>query len=89
MGPSVDMTAALGVIWVILGVIFFLAMAAVHILFALGVLVDAGALRVDEGRRTQFVPGAIWALATLLGGVFVATAYWVIHRSSLAKVSAG
>jgi len=56
---------------------FFVAKAVVHIIFALGVSNDA------RNVETRFASGNIWAIATLLGGVFVAAAYWFIHHSSL------
>ena len=62
---------------VFLGFWVLLVTAAVHISFAVGVFSDATA------RRTQFVGPVIWSLATLIGGPFVAVAYWVIHLSSL------
>ena len=71
--------------------IFFLAIlggvatAIVHIVFAVGVLADAARMRKEHARRTKIVPAPMWAFATLLGGVFVAAAYWLIHHSSLSE----
>jgi hypothetical protein len=62
--------------------IWFAAVAIVHILFAVGVYQHAavGAIR---GRRTELVSPMVWAFATLVGGVLVASAYWLIHASAL------
>jgi len=49
----------------------------VHVAFALAVYDDAGK------HRTLLVGPAIWTLATLLGGVFVAAVYWAMHHSTL------
>ena len=49
----------------------------VHIAFCIGVHRDAKRI------RTLFVGPGMWAFATLLGGVFTAVAYWVVHHSSL------
>ena len=57
--------------------------AIVHISFALAVLADTQNLWRFVHRKTFFVGGNLWALATLLGGVFVAAIYWLIHHSSL------
>lgn len=61
----------------LLGVVMVVAMAIVHIAFAVGVLTHA------KVRRPMFVPGWIWALATLLTGLLGVLAYWVVHISTL------
>jgi uncharacterized membrane protein len=56
--------------------------ALVHIIFALYVTRDARNLRCIQ--QETFGGGPIlWFFATLIGGVFVATAYWLIHHSTL------
>jgi hypothetical protein len=60
-----------------LPVIEWIAIAIVHIAFAVAVLSDA-----NRG-NTFLVGGRVWALATLLGGLFVVGIYWVIHHSSI------
>ena len=69
------------------GVAWFIALwvltAIIHISFAFGVLNDTQMLWRHLRRKTFFVGGGLWALATLLGGVFVAAIYWLIHHSSL------
>ena len=57
------------------------ATVVIHICFALAVRRDAANL--SAGREPIFVGPGIWFLATLFGGVFVASAYWVIHHSRL------
>lgn len=49
----------------------------VHVAFCLGVYRDASKI------RTVFVGPVMWAFATLLGGVFTAVAYWILHHSTL------
>ncbi len=49
----------------------------IHIAFCIGVHRDAKRI------QTIFVGPGIWAFATLLGGVYTAVAYWIVHHSSL------
>lgn len=71
--------------WLPVGLFGFWAFAMgilalfVNIFFALAVHRDAQA----HERRVALVSPAVWACATLLGGVLVATAYWLMHHSSL------
>ena len=64
-------------------VIFFINVL-LHLIFAAGIAKDVGNM-TKRNAHPQFVPGFAWVLATLLGGVFVAVAYWVMHYSSLAR----
>jgi len=57
--------------------------AIIHLAFAAAVYAEAELLWTRRRRRTFLVGSVIWALATLLGGVFVAAIYWVIHHSTL------
>ena len=66
----------------LLAAVAMLAVAVVNITFAIGVFADSARM-LDANRPTKLVPGPMWAFATLVGGVFVATAYWFIHHSSL------
>ncbi len=62
--------------------------AIVHIGFALAVLIDTGLMRRHLRRRTVLVGAGLWALAALLGGVWVAAVYWLLHHSTLFPSSA-
>lgn len=57
--------------------------AVVHLCFACAVWSDAGMMARHHRRGTFLVGGFLWGLATLLGGVFVAGVYWIIHHSTL------
>ena len=63
---------------------FFVVTAVVHIGFATAISADAGRLQRDEG-GPLIVGQFLWTLATLLGGVFVAGLYWVVHHSALSR----
>ncbi len=67
------------------GVVALVAMVLtfiVHVCFATAVVQDIRRGRQD-GRNPWLVGTEIWAIATLLGGVFVAAVYWLMHHSSL------
>lgn len=49
-----------------------------HVVLAVVVACDAPPRRVLVGRW-------VWAIATLLGGVFVAATYWVLHHGLPAR----
>ena len=68
-----------------LAVLGGVAVAIVNITFAIGVFADATRMQNDRDRYTKIVPAPMWAFATLMGGVFVATAYWFIHHSTLSE----
>ena len=68
---------------VILIYIYWLIIAAIHIVFAIGVYKDAERLEKELNRPILFVPVEMWAIATLVGGVITAGIYWVIHHSTL------
>ena len=70
----------LGVAWV---VGMWVLTAIVHLGFALAIYNDAEQLWRHFRRRTFFVGGGLWALATLLGGVLVVGVYWFVHHSTL------
>ena len=79
---AVDVTGALwnlpiGWIAMCASIIMFVA----NIGFALGVLLDA--IRLPASRKPIFVGSILWFLATLVGGVFVAGIYWIMHHSQL------
>ena len=56
----------------------------VHIAFSAAVFTDAQALK-KENNNLVFTGPVIWSLAVIVGGVFVALAYWVMHHSSLRR----
>ena len=68
-------------------VLFWLALAIVHVAFAVTVFRHSKALRGD-GQRLAFVGPELWTLATLVSGVLGVTAYWLIHCSTLATPEA-
>ena len=53
----------------------------VHIAFAIALFRDATNLPAD--RKPIFVGPMIWFLGALVGGMFVAAIYWVMHHSRL------
>jgi hypothetical protein len=83
-----------GEIAFVVAVSFFVVTAVVHIGFATAISAtaisataisaDAGRLQRDEG-GPLIVGQFLWTLATLLGGVFVAGLYWVVHHSALSR----
>lgn len=79
MHPQQLMT--FGMTWTILPMI---VMVIVHLAFSVAVMSDASSIR-RERRTLVFVGPWIWCLAVLVGGVFVALAYWAMHHSTLSK----
>jgi hypothetical protein len=75
--PSHDMAGIMTFAMFVIGAVTIF----VHICFAMAVLVDAQSL--PAGRASIFVGPVVWCLATLIGGVFVASAYWIMHHSRL------
>ena len=53
-----------------------------HLMLALGVY-PAASDRAIRGRKLWFVGAGLWAFATLIGGIFTAGMYWVMHQSTL------
>ena len=67
--------------WAILPLI---ATIIVHLAFSAAIFNDSSRLN-EENRQLAFVGPVIWSLSVLVGGVFVAAVYWLIHHSALSK----
>jgi len=65
-----------GMLWLINGLI--------HLLFAGGVARDCGILH-KRNLKPVLVSPATWSFSTLLGGVWVAGIYWLIHHSTFTR----
>ena len=61
----------------LLGIAYLIGIAIIHLVFARGVWFAA------NSRRVYFAPPAVWTLATLFGGIFIAAIFWVMHFSPL------
>ena len=72
---------------VVVGVVWVLTIF-VNVAFAIGVSADISKM-AERGVGTVFVGQKMWTIGTLFGGIFVATAYWVVHHSSLRKEDEG
>lgn len=59
----------------LLFILFVVVAALAHVAFAIAVL-------IDMPRRRVLLPTPVWALATLFGGVFVASLYYVMHYAT-------
>lgn len=66
--------------------LLFLVGAIIHVLFAGAVAKDSGKI-YKLGQHPALVSGGTWAFATLLGGVYVAAIYWLIHHSTFTRPS--
>jgi hypothetical protein len=65
-------------------VVYMIALAVVHVGFAVAIASDAGKLQGD--RQGPLITGPfLWTLGTLLGGVFVAVLYWLVNHSTLSR----
>lgn len=77
-------TDGLGSLLSSLSIMITVISVIVHVIFASAIARDAGNLAKTK-RTTYLVSGVSWAFATLIGGVFVAGLYWIMHYSSLAR----
>ena len=69
-------------IWAIIPII---ATIIVHLAFSAAIYNDANKQQADK-QSLVFVGPIIWALAVLVGGVFAAVAYWIVHHSAMSRV---
>jgi hypothetical protein len=69
---------------VLVAIVYFIALAIVHVGFAVAIATDAGMLQ-NEARGPLIAGPVLWTLATLLGGAFVAVLYWLVNHSTLSR----
>jgi len=55
-----------------------------HIIFASGIARDIGNLYCLN-IKPVLLPGNAWVMATLIIGIWVVLAYWLMHHSSMAR----
>jgi hypothetical protein len=67
---------------------FFGLTFLLHFFFAMGVFSAARGLRA-QSEAVMLAPPVVWALMTLLWGMFVVLPYWLIHHSTLRPVRQG
>ena len=62
--------------------LYILVTILIHLAFSAATFNDARHLK-KSGEQLAFVGPVVWSFAVLIGGVFVALAYWVMHHSTL------
>jgi hypothetical protein len=72
----------LGQIVQVLAMFWWAIAVVVHVSLAVAVFKSASTLERQRGVAVLGAP-IVWALATLMGGVLTALAYWFIHLSTL------
>jgi hypothetical protein len=84
LSPEIDATFVGGLagLMVTLRIVWICLLIVIHGAFAYAVWNDASKEEMG-GEGAPFVHSIIWGLATLLGGVFVAVAYWILQHSAL------
>lgn len=75
---------AIFVLTLLIGIVTFV----INVIFTAGVLSDGERLR-KAGRDTVIAPYWAWAMATLIGGVFAAAIYWLLHHSTFVNNDGG
>ena len=73
-----DLPIAVPGLSILFALCWWIAECVLRVGFAIGVHVSA------RNRNTALVGPGWWVLATVIGGVFVAVAYWVLNVSPLA-----
>ena len=71
-------------IGILVVIAFWIAIVIIHIMFAIAVYRDAASLH-HIGYGTVFARPFVWCLLELIGGVFLAGIYWVIHHSNFRR----
>lgn len=79
----VSLTTAVGAV---LTLALLLGTVVVHILFAMGVRIDANK-RLRGEYRLQLVHPDAWAFLVLVTGLIGVGFYWVMHESRFARVT--
>lgn len=65
---------------------YYILMAIVHLAFAAAVAKDSG--RVLQTRGSTILVGPVmWSFATIIGGVWVAAVYWLLHHLPILQQS--
>ena len=82
MSPFSGLTQSLGQYAGYLFMVYWALALLLHIALAIAVHQD-GARRAEQGPPVLLAPPSIWTLATLLGGLLPAVAYWVVNASTL------
>lgn len=82
--PETDATILGGLAgWIVtMRIIWIGLVIVIHGAFAYAVWNDASKEEMG-GEGAPLVHSIIWGLATLLGGVFVAVAYWILQHSAI------
>lgn len=80
-----NLSGDLAPIGILIMVAFWIMTIVIHVAFSLAVYRDAKLLN-RFGTGTVFTGPLIWSWAVLVGGVFVAAIYWVIHHSEFRRI---
>jgi|AACY02.11.fsa_nt_gi hypothetical protein len=64
--------------------LYILISILIHLAFSVTTFNDARHLK-KSGEQLAVVGPVVWSFAVLVGGVFVALVYWVMHHSTLRR----